>query len=292
MSTIVVTQSTAVVEVTANNAATINVAGAATATINENQYVLVTEPTIQGVQSISSPDFIQFNTSANATGAVGRFKWNDSDGTMDLGLKGGNVVLQVGQESVQLVKSSTNSGLENGKAVYLVGSDGGNLTAAYAQATGEGTSSKTFGVMTEDATGGNKAFCTTFGLVRNINTSSLTEGAIVWLSPSTPGGLTTVKPSAPNHTVMMGLCVRSHAQNGSIFVTVNNGYELEELHNVSITNVTDGQALVYNAATGLWQNQSIVNAQTLVNNHANDNTPHPIYDDMASLSLQFENGLI
>jgi hypothetical protein len=292
LSTITVTSSTAVVEVTANNAATVNVAGAATATVNQNQYVLVTEPTIQGVQSISSPDFIQFNTLANATGGVGRFKWNDSDGTMDLGLKGGNVTLQVGQESIQLVKSSTNNGLLNGKAVYIVGSDGGNITAAYAQAIGEGTSSKTFGVMTETATGGNKAFCTTFGLVRNIDTSHLTEGAIVWLSPTTAGELTTVKPSAPNHTVMIGLCVRSSAQNGVIFVTVNNGYELEELHNVSITNVTNGQALVYDSATSLWKNQSIVNAQTLVDNHANDSTPHPIYDDMASLSLQFENGLI
>lgn len=261
MSTVSITQSTAVVEVTANNAATILVQGAATATVNQNQYVLITEPTVQGVQSISSPDFIQFNVNAVATGGVGRFKWNDTDGTMDLGLKGGNVTLQLGQEVHQLVKSSTNSGLLEGKAVYLAGSDGSNILANYAQANSENNSTRTFGIMTETANAGSKGFCTTFGLVRNIDTSTLTEGAIVWLSPTVPGGLTTTKPQAPDHGVVMGICLRRHASVGAIFVSVTNGFELEELHNVKINNVTDGQVLAYNATTGLWENVTAVGPQ-------------------------------
>lgn len=292
MSTIVVTSSTAVVEVTANNAATVNVAGAATATINQNQSVLVTEPTIQGVQSISSPDFIQFNQNAVVTPQVARLNWNDTDGTFEFVMKGGQVTQQIGMEQLILVKSSTNSELEDGKVIYATGSDGINILANYALATSESASSKTLAVMTQTVTGGNKGYATTFGLVRGLNTSSLTEGAAIWLSPTTPGGMTTVKPSAPDHLVFIGYCLRSNQNNGVVFVAIQNGYELEELHNVKITNVSNGQVLTYNSTSGLWENQNVVNAQALVDNHVADSTPHPIYDDMASLSLQFENGLI
>lgn len=254
MSEVTVTTSTATVSVTANNAATVNVAGAATATVNENQYVLVHQPTLQGVQSISSPDFIQFNTGAVVTGAPGRLNWNDTDGTLEFQMKGGNVTQQIGMEQVLLVKSSTNNGLAEGKVIYATGSDGTNILASYAQANSESASSKTLAVMTESTTGGNKGYATTFGLVRGLDTSAMTEGAAVWLSPTVSGGMTTTKPSAPNHLVFIGYCLRSNQNNGVVFVSISNGYELEELHNVKITNPQDGQSLKYQASTGLWVN--------------------------------------
>jgi hypothetical protein len=162
--------------------------------------------------TLSAIDKIAFDTAAGQTASVGEMVWNDTDGTLDIGLKGGNVTLQVGQESVQLAKHADNAGLTLGKAVYVVGSDGSNLTVRYAQANGESTSSKTFGVVTETVSGGAKAFVTTWGMVRNFDTSALTEGAAVWLSPTVAGGLTTTKPSAPNHLVLIGWCIRSHAR--------------------------------------------------------------------------------
>lgn len=216
---------------------------------NDNQdhlFVFEGEPT----------NSVAFDTTPDTTRAlgVGELRWNDTDGTLEFVLKGGNVTLQIGQEQVTLVKAADNNGLTEGAVVYIAGSDGSNKTATYAQANGEIVSSTTFGVMTETATGGAKAFCTTFGMVRNINTSALTEGAIVWLSPTVAGGMTTTKPVAPNHLVQIGYCVRSHATQGSVFVSVKNGYELEELHNVKITNPQDGQVLKYQASTGLWIN--------------------------------------
>ncbi|MCH9836614.1 hypothetical protein K0U83_13190 [bacterium] len=215
---------------------------------NDNQdhlFVFAGEPT-NSVAFDTTPD------TSRALG-IGELRWNDTDGTLEFVLKGGNVTLQIGQEQVTLVKPVTGNLLE-GKVVYIAGSDGGNKTAAYAQANGEGPSNTTFGLMTETASGGNKGFCTTFGMVRNIDTSALTEGAIVWLSPSVAGGMTTTKPVAPNHLVQIGYCVRSHANVGSVFVSVKNGYELEELHNVKITDPQDGQVLKYQASTGLWIN--------------------------------------
>jgi len=199
---------------------------------------------------------VQFDLTPTQTGAVGKMMWNDTDGTLEFGMKGGNVTQQIGQELPVLVKHADNTGLANGAVVYVVGSDGSNKTVRYALANAESTSSKTFGVMTEDASGGNKAFCTTFGIVRDIDTSALTEGAAVYLSPTVAGGMTTTKPSAPNHMVLVGFCIRSHATVGSIFVKIINGFELNEIHDVAIGTLANNNLLAYESATSLWKNKT------------------------------------
>lgn len=59
------------------------------------------------------------------------------------------------------------------------------------------------------------------------------EGTALWLS-TTPGQFTDIKPVAPNHLVYVGTVLRQHATEGEIMVKIQNGYELEELHNVVI----------------------------------------------------------
>jgi hypothetical protein len=203
--------------------------------------------------SIDTVPRLIFYSDQTYSGGVGAMRWNSDDGTLDLGLKGGNVTLQLGQELVQPVKHATNSGLDNGKVVYITGSSGDNKTVLYARANNEATSTNTLGLMTETVTGGNKGFCTTFGLVRNINTSNLTEGGAVWLSKDTAGAMTAVRPEAPNHGVFIGFCVRKHASTGVIFVNVQNGYELEELHNVYAPSPTNGQVLTYVSGNSRWE---------------------------------------
>ena len=203
--------------------------------------------------SIDTVPRLIFYSNQTYSGGVGAMRWNNDDGTLDLGLKGGNVTLQLGQELVQPVKHATNDGLDNGKVVYITGSTGDNKKVLYARANNEATSANTLGVMTETVTGGNNGFCTTFGLVRNINTSNLTEGGAVWLSKDTAGAMTAVRPEAPNHGVFIGFCVRKHASTGVIFVNVQNGYELNELHNVYVPSPTNGQVLTYVSGNSRWE---------------------------------------
>lgn len=205
---------------------------------------------------------LHFRTDSTYSGGVGTMRWNLTDGTLDLGLLGGNVTLQLGQESVQRVKHADNSGLVQGRVVYLVGSDGTNPTVRYARANTDLTSANTFGVMTEDATGGSKAFCTTFGLVRNINTNNLTEGGLVWLSKDTAGALTAVRPTAPNHGVEIGFCIRKHATQGVVFVTVQNGYELNELHDVYAPSPSNNQGLLWKSANSRWEAAEVDTSNT------------------------------
>lgn len=195
-------------------------------------------------------DHIDFNT-----GVVGRVKWNPVDGTIDIGLLGGNVTLQVGQEQVQRVLNNTGTTILEKQAVYITGADDARTTVALGLANAEATSSKTFGVATENINPGAQGFITTAGMVRNVDTSAFAEGAALWLSPTVPGGVTSTKPVAPNHTVLIGYCVVSDPVAGVIFVHIVNGVELDELHDVSIGTKNDLDVLQYDLATTLWKNR-------------------------------------
>lgn len=196
----------------------------------------------------------------------GVLSWNAVDKTLDLQSDG--ITYQLGQELAQNVQRFNASGLTNGKVVYITGSSGANILVDYALATSDSTSANTFAVMTADAAGGAKAPATTFGLVRGLDTTALTEGATVWLSSTVPGGMTTTKPVAPIHTVQIGVCVRSHATEGVIFVSVQNGYEINELHDVFINTPVDADVLTYDAATGLWKNTPAGTAVAIVSETA------------------------
>lgn len=212
---------------------------------------------------------IEFDLNAGATPNIGEMVWNDNDGTVEVVLKGGNVTLQVGQETVHRVVNRTGSTIHNGQAVRLAGSQGQRVEVALAQANNEENSSKIFGVATEDIANNQSGYITTEGLVRGINTSHLTEGAIVWLSPSVAGGLTTAKPTAPDHLVMVGICV-IQGNNGTLHVHVQNGYEVDELHDVKYTNLQTGDLLT-RTANNLWENISRSNlaSDPLFTDHGN-----------------------
>ena len=197
---------------------------------------------------------VDFSTTNTAGGAVGRLTWNDTDGTLDLGLKGGNVTLQLGQEQNVRIYNETAVGFVDMQVVRITGSSGTRLTADLAQANSEATSASTLAIMTEPCASHGEGFATTFGLIRQVDTSAFAEGATLYLSTTVAGGVTTTKPQAPNHTVILGWCVRSHATQGVIYVNISNGHELDELHDVSITSVAAYNMLRRNAANTVWEN--------------------------------------
>jgi hypothetical protein len=97
----------------------------------------------------------------------------------------------------------------------------------------------------------------TFGVVGKLNLSAFTAGDVVYLD-SIPGKLTKVKPQAPYHMVFVGIVERANAGNGLLFVNVQNGYELEELHNVRITSPVNNRAiLAYDSVARLWKDTTL-----------------------------------
>ena len=157
-----------------------------------------------------------------------------------------------------LVRNITGATIPKKSAVYINGASGNRPTINYSQANAESTSSKTFGLTESDILHNGVGYVVVEGQLSNVNTSMFTEGQLLWLSPTVAGGLTTTKPSAPNHMVFIGYVVRSHPTEGVIETKIQNGFELQELHNVAINGVAEGDALVYEASTQLWKNKPIV----------------------------------
>jgi hypothetical protein len=193
---------------------------------------------------------------------VGRMVWNPDFRTTDLGLGGGNVVLHIGQKQVILVVNKTGATLTGSdyQVVKISGAQGQRPKVDLAQANNDANSADTIGLVNETITNNQEGFVCTTGTITNINTTgsmqgeTWADGDVLYLSGTTAGRLTNIKPQAPIHTVIVGFVIYAHNNQGKIYVKVDNGYELDELHNVRINGVTNGQVLTYN--NGLWENQT------------------------------------
>ena len=212
-------------------------------------------------------------TPTNTPTTEGTISWNSTDGTADLKLKGGNVTLQVGQEEVVRVVNKTGATLNEAdfravrvRSVAEGGAQGQRLAVVLAQANNDANSATTIGLVTESISNNQEGFITTFGNVSEVNTTGAksyggtetwVDGDMLYLSPSHAGYLTNVKPSAPDHLITIGYVVYAHAVHGKIFVKVDNGYELDELHNVQISSALNNEILAFNSFTSVWQNKSL-----------------------------------
>jgi hypothetical protein len=189
--------------------------------------------------------------SGNAS-PVGVMQWDNGEGTVSLGLKGGNVNLEIGQEQVSLCYNGTASTITKGKVVYINGAQGQRPSITLASNDTEATSSKTLGIVAEDIASGAEGFVASYGIVRNLDTSAFIAGSGLWLGTS--GNMTMTVPVQPLHSVFIGYALSINASSGRVFVRVQNGYELQELHNVLITSVSNGDLIQYDSATQLWKN--------------------------------------
>lgn len=223
------------------------------------QYLSVTTGGTSGpITGLTNPtDFLGFNLSAAHVAGVGELSWNDVDGTLDLGMKGGNVTLQLGQEQHVRILNKTGSTFLSPQVVRLSGAQGNRLTADLSIASNATFADNTFAVVTESILNNQQGFATTSGLVRDVDTSAFPEGADLYLSSVTAGAITNIPPVAPARVIRIGYCVRSHHINGSIFVAILEHPDIVELGSVLITSPQENQVLMYEQSTGLWKNKSV-----------------------------------
>jgi hypothetical protein len=160
--------------------------------------------------------------------------------------------------------NKTGSVIPKMSVVYINGGQGDMPTITLAIANGESGSSKTYGITAEAIGDMSSGKVIVEGALTGLNTDQFNptsptgnvNGTVVYLSPTVAGGITTTKPSAPNHLVAVGTIVRTHQNEGVIEVRIQNGFELQELHNVKINGVAHQDILVYNSGNSLWENNS------------------------------------
>lgn len=164
---------------------------------------------------------------------------------------------------VREVKNMTGATLTKGTIVYINGANGNKPTVAKALATSDATSAQTFGFLQSDIPNNSVGFAVAVGDLTGLDTSAITEGTQLYLSSTVAGEYTTTKQVAPAHLVYVGIVTRSHPTLGQIEVKIQNGYELDELHDVLISGETDGQVLQFEGASGLWKNKTLATGLTV-----------------------------
>jgi hypothetical protein len=187
---------------------------------------------------------------------------SSTDGSIVVSRNGSIIDLAVSEASpastlLVAVRNTTGSTLTKGTAVYISGASGQRSTVSKALATSDATSAQTLGLITSNLSNNSNGYVTVIGLISDIDTSAYSDGAQLYLSPSTAGALTATKPYAPNHLVYVAVVEYSHPTHGKLLVKVQNGYELDELHNVSAQSPTTGQTIVYNESTSLWEKNTV-----------------------------------
>ena len=189
----------------------------------------------------------------------GQLSWNSSEGTVDLSLQNG-VTLQLGQEQHFYAKAT--EAIANGDVVMFAGAQGDHLLISKADVTTPGFIDEwVVGVATQAFATNDFGYVTSFGKVNELNTSApgWQEGDLLYLDPATPGGLTTTRPTSPDHEILIAAVVRVNPAEGSIFVRPNFGAHLQNLHDVIVDSdtLTNNQFLVYDSSSSVWNNQTV-----------------------------------
>jgi hypothetical protein len=221
----------------------------------------LTIPTFNGVPTLKSNITRKGALAIDSTN--GRFYFYNPKTLVWDTIKGGGGSTSA-TKLVTSVYNNTGSTIAKGSVVYISGRHSSNLpTIALAQGNNEENSYKTFALVENDIPTSNEGVVIQAGKIENLNlpTASFTDGDIVYLSPSVPGGLTITKPLAPNHICKIGSITRAHPTFGSIEIKIENGWQLDELSDVKIALVpVDSTILQFSRVDSLWHDVSINNA--------------------------------
>jgi hypothetical protein len=160
--------------------------------------------------------------------------------------------------------------LNKGQPVYIGGANGANPLIKMATNTGEFSSSKTIGLLAQTLNPNDLGYVITEGALEGFDTSAGAAGDPMWLGPT--GQIlygTGNKPYGLNNLVYLGVVLRSQSNNGKVYVQIQNGFEVEELHNVYALNASDKDTLLYNSASGAWFARQITTGDVSgINNYA------------------------
>jgi hypothetical protein len=224
--------------------------------------------TISGSSQITALGFVSSSVTASslitasASGANITFTKGDNTQFTVTVATGSVTNAETASIAGNLVITARNGGastLAAGTVVHITGASGDNPIFTTASYDNEALSSNTFGLLRYSSPSGADVEVVVGGIVTSVNTDpalGYAAGDILYLSSS--GQFTNIQPQAPNQIVTLGQVLRAQQNNGSVYVSINNGWELNELHNVQITSPQTNELLAYESSSyGLWKNKSI-----------------------------------
>jgi hypothetical protein len=211
---------------------------------------------------IASPDFIQFDAALVTlpTDATGKLYYDNTDQFQTLSFQmNGTVVQHIGQE--QYFRIRCQGSITKGQVVSFAGTVGASGGLIGKAATGLSADQSNYILGVADETGANNdwIFVTSFGEVKQINTTGGAEnwvaGDVLYYNPAVTGGLTKTKPTTPNAIAVVAAVVYVSATVGILFVRPTFGSVFGGTDgNVQFGTLTGGDVVVYDGTDLRWEN--------------------------------------
>jgi hypothetical protein len=249
--------------------ATVNAQGQLTAassasTTGSGNVVLANGPTLSAPLIDNANPYIDFGNGSAVTLAAGRMWYNGSNGSWNLGMGGGNITQQVGEELFRYGKASaaiTDSPLQ---LVYKTGVVGASGVITFAPAVaGITDANNILGCATENIALNGFGRITTYGIIHGITTNGTAYGETwadnddIYYNPTT-GGLTKTLPTAPGLKMLIGTVINAGSGgSGSFIVKLGVATYLSKLSDVQFTSLADTNLLQYDSTAGYWKNVAI-----------------------------------
>jgi hypothetical protein len=207
--------------------------------------------------AISTPNYILFNTSYATALTAGQLGWDNTSNTLALGMIGGNVTQHIGEDQYYYAKAS--SAITKGQVCMFTGSVGASGVITAAPATGITDGTYIVGIAAENIALNGFGLIQTVGVLRNVNTSGIGDGEILWYDPAVTGGYTATKPTAPNVKAQVAAVINGNSSGGGIIaIRLNPGSQLGGTDsNVQFSSLASGQTIIYDAVAGYWKNATL-----------------------------------
>lgn len=223
----------------------------------QNSTVTVSDTgVVDGVTHMNNVDYIDFDTTYATTLGAGQLGWNGND-TLGLGMIGGNVIQHIGEDQFFYAKATAT--ITKGQVIMFTGAVGASGVPTGAPATGITDGTYIMGIAAENIALNGFGLVQSFGVLRNVDTTGYADGDILWYNPAVTGGLTKVKPVAPNVKAQMAAVINGgSAGGGTILIRISAGSTLGGTDsNAEIVTPSNGQIITYDGLDGYWKNTDL-----------------------------------
>jgi hypothetical protein len=192
------------------------------------------------------------------TADTAKLSWNQPNGTVNVGLYN-DVNVGVGEDVIYYVKAT--GAITKGDVIQYAGFQGDHALAKRAVQSEINANPKLImGIAKQNITNGDFGYVAHFGKLEGVDTKGFEVDSFVWFDSagSTAGNWTITQPTAPNAKILLAVIIKAEssaeANNGILLVRPTIEPKLEELQNVLITSIANGQVLRWNATNSRWEN--------------------------------------
>jgi len=189
-----------------------------------------------------------------AGGSIGQFLVKKTNSNYDTNWQDLPLV-QSTEYLLQAVYNGSGSTINKGSIVSFIGGDGSYPIVEKAVSNNV-HDSDVIGLAIDNILNGEYGSIIVNGILDGVNTINFEVGDKLYLSPTIDGAITNSSPTAPNHAIFIGFCIKKDAIDGVIYVSLNIGTHLDLLHDVNINLPSSGDVLFFNE-NNIWVNKKL-----------------------------------